>query len=161
MSRYFSAEVTRLVTAVVAPAAVFTIFAGVAAAQADKNPLATKLTSSEEAEAPSSTTVAEGHGGKTAGGSQGSAAQRAFVDPKTGRLGVPPAKGRRTEALAPSAAFSTSDEGLVETLSPEPGGGVMVDLQGRFQSPLTITRDSDGNVRIEHVPSVPASDGKE
>ncbi len=121
-----------------------------------------KQTSSEEAQAPSSTTVAEGHGGKTAGAPQGAAAQRAFVDPKTGKLGVPPAKpGPPTEAVPPSAAFSTSDEGLVETLSPEPGGGVMVDLEGRFQSPLTITRDSDGNITIEHAPSVPASHEKE
>jgi hypothetical protein len=48
--------------------------------------------------------------------------------------------------VQPSAAFSRSSAGLVETRSP--GGGVMVDLQGRFQSPLIATVGTDGQVRF-------------
>jgi len=43
-------------------------------------------------------------------------------------------------------ALSTSSEGLVEEKSPVQGGGVMVDLQGRFQNALTIEKDANGNV---------------
>jgi hypothetical protein len=39
---------------------------------------------------------------------------------------------------------------LEERPSPVPGGGTMVDLKGRFQSPLTATIDSNGDIKIEH-----------
>jgi hypothetical protein len=32
-----------------------------------------------------------------------------------------------------------------------PGGGVRIDLQGRFQSPLIGTIGTDGKVKIEHL----------
>ena len=44
------------------------------------------------------------------------------------------------------ASLSTSFEGLVEEKSPVQGGGVVVDLQGRFQNAMTIEQDADGNV---------------
>jgi hypothetical protein len=43
-------------------------------------------------------------------------------------------------------ALSTSSEGLVEEKSTVPGGGVMVDLQGRFQNAMTYTVNADGSV---------------
>jgi hypothetical protein len=43
-------------------------------------------------------------------------------------------------------AVSTSSQGLVETPSPVPGGGTMVDLQGRFQNAMTMQIDEHGNV---------------
>jgi len=43
-------------------------------------------------------------------------------------------------------ALSTSSVGLVEEKSPVPGGGTMVNLQGRFQNAMTIESDADGNV---------------
>ena len=58
-------------------------------------------------------------------------------------------------------AYSTSHEGLVETPSPVPGGGVMVDLQGRFLSPLTATVGADGKIEMRHAPCVEASEDKE
>jgi hypothetical protein len=79
----------------------------------------------------------------------GSASQRVFVDPETGEL-VSPARAMPKQAPPANAAFSTSHEGLVEEESPVPGGGVMVDLQGRFQSPLMVTLDSDGGVEFTH-----------
>jgi hypothetical protein len=47
-----------------------------------------------------------------------------------------------------------------ETLSPVPGGGVMIHLGERYFAPLTATIDADGKVRLEHVPSLPDSRDK-
>jgi hypothetical protein len=73
------------------------------------------------------------------------AGMRAYVDPRTGALVPAPVPG------APPAApgFSRSAAGLVETRAP--GGGVMVNLQGRFQSPLVATVGPDGRVRLQHL----------
>lgn len=43
-------------------------------------------------------------------------------------------------------AVSTSHEGLFE--EPAPGGGIMVDLQGRFRSLSIATTDADGNLTV-------------
>jgi hypothetical protein len=81
------------------------------------------------------------------------AAIRVYTDPETGKITKPPADAPPAE-LSPKLkeAFSTSSKGLVETQSPTPGGGVMIDLKGRFRSPLTATRDSEGKLSIQHVP---------
>ncbi len=117
-------------------------------------------TNLEKEPAPSSTTVAEVRGDKAAGLPDGSAAQIIYIDPKTGRFGPPPAGARPALSAAESAAMSTSHEGLVETPSPTPGGGIMVDLKGRFQSPVTATLDSEGNLTIHHMPDLPAAEEK-
>ena len=44
--------------------------------------------------------------------------------------------------------ISTSHEGLSVENSPVPGGGGMIDLQGRFQSTATATVDANGNVVV-------------
>ena len=59
---------------------------------------------------------------------------RIYRDPGTGELGDPPAEAPAQVSLPPADALSTSSEGLVETPSPVPGGGVMIDLRGRFRS---------------------------
>ncbi len=42
-----------------------------------------------------------------------------------------------------------------------PGGGVMIDLKGRFRSALTATLSADGKVMMAHVPCMPvARDGE-
>jgi hypothetical protein len=56
-------------------------------------------------------------------------------------------------------AVSQSSEGLVEEKVKGPGGGYMVNLQGRFQNAMTMTVDASGNtVSAPCVPSaqVPA-----
>ncbi len=89
----------------------------------------------------------------------GSAAQRVYIDPKTGEFTGPPAKeSRLTEALGPESSFSTSDQGLTEV--PIPGGGFMVDLQGRFRNPLIAKETTEGEYTIEHA-STPTSQEKE
>lgn len=88
----------------------------------------------------------------------GTSGMRIHIDPQTGQLtreapaAVPPQLSPREEN-----AFSTSHQGLVETLSPVPGGGVIVDLQGRFQSPLSATVDPTGKVTIQHLHPTPSS----
>lgn len=89
----------------------------------------------------------------------GTAGMRIYVDPDTGEVGVPPAG---SQAAVPDAAFSTSSDGLREVPSPESGS--MVDLQGRFRSPLMATIGPEGklNIRHQHQPvQQPAIDPKE
>jgi hypothetical protein len=84
------------------------------------------------------------------------------IDPKTGALLKEPAPGTVPLQLTPQLqnALSTSHEGLVETPSSVPGGGVKLDLQGRFQSPLFVTIDADGKVKMQHLDATPESGDK-
>jgi hypothetical protein len=87
---------------------------------------------------------------------------KAFVDPQTGVLTREPAPGAAPLELSPAErnAFSTSHEGVVEVPSTVPGGGFKLDLQGRFQSPLTATVGPDGKVTTQHHHADGPSDGK-
>ena len=86
---------------------------------------------------------------------------KVFIDPQTGAfLQEPPTTGTPLE-LSPEDRnrFSTSHQGLVEEQNPVPGGGVRLDLQGRFRNPLTVTIGPDGNVTMQHrSPDAPAND---
>ncbi len=81
----------------------------------------------------------------------GQAGMRAYFDPKTGKLGFPPADQAAPPSAAEQSAHSTSAQGLV--VVPAPGGGQMVDLQGRFQSSMTATLKPDGTVKTDCHPS--------
>ena len=70
---------------------------------------------------------------------------RAYADPRTGTLRSTPPPGT---AMPAPAAFSRSGAGLVETRAPD--GGVTIDLQGRFRSPLVATVGPDGTLHIDH-----------
>ncbi len=76
-----------------------------------------------------------------------------YVDPRTGRILKQPAPGTVPFQLTPELqnALSTSHQGLVEVPSSVPGGGVRIDLQGRFQNPLFATIDADGNLKLHHL----------
>jgi hypothetical protein len=50
-------------------------------------------------------------------------------------------------------ASSTSSEGLVVQPNTDPAGGIMVDLQGRFQNVTTVTIGSDGKPVFQSVTS--------
>lgn len=77
------------------------------------------------------------------------------VDPQTGqRIPAPPGG----VAIPASPAFSTSHQGLVE--EPAPGGGMMIDLQGRFRSAASATVGADGTAHRDCVPPGTAA-GKE
>jgi hypothetical protein len=82
---------------------------------------------------------------------------RIYRDPVTGELVDPPAEAPDQVSLPPDDALSTSSEGLMETPSPVPGGGIMVDLQGRFRSPLVAKQDAEGKIKIQHLPNGPSA----
>lgn len=69
------------------------------------------------------------------------------VDPQTGQRIPAPTGG---VAIPASPAFSTSHQGLVE--EPAPGGGMMIDLQGRFRSAASATVGADGTAHVDCVP---------
>ena len=83
------------------------------------------------------------------------------IDPKTGKI-IPapsetlPVRGAQPQLQAPTKLPSE----LYETISPVPGGGVMIHLDERFMTPSTATIDADGKVRVEHQSSVSDSNEK-
>jgi len=78
-------------------------------------------------------------------------AQRAYLDPDTGRLLRQPPPGAPVMTLSPEELnmLSTSDTGLVEI--PLPDGGYMLDLQGRFRHMAVATVADDGTIVIQDV----------
>jgi hypothetical protein len=94
-------------------------------------------------------------------GASGGAGMKVYTDPQTGAIIPEPAPGSENLVLPPQLqeSFSTSSEGLVQVPSPEPGGGVKLDLQGRFQSPLIATFGADGKLRMEHHGHQPEAAG--
>ncbi len=72
------------------------------------------------------------------------------IDPQTGRPTTRPSAGQSAAAAAALKAMANrSSTGLVE--QPGPAGGVMVNLQGRFRSPVVAQVGSDGKVSVEHA----------
>jgi hypothetical protein len=100
---------------------------------------------------------AAGVGGAQSGGT--GAAMTVYIDPQTGAILSQPPPGHTPLALdaATQAAMSTSDKGLVQVPSPVPGGGVMIDLQGRFQSPFVVVLDETGTPKTHHLNESPAA----
>lgn len=81
------------------------------------------------------------------------------IDPETGK---PTAASPGTVPLVVDAelrnALSTSSEGLVEVPSPVPGGGMMVDLQGRFQNTFVAAVGESGHIGASCLSSLPHDD---
>ena len=84
---------------------------------------------------------------------EGAAGMTIYIDPQTGTILKEPAPGTVPLQLTPQLqnALSTSHQGLVETPSSVAGGGVKLDLQGRFQNPLIVTIDASGKVKMQHL----------
>ncbi len=84
---------------------------------------------------------------------EGASAMTIHIDPQTGAIRKEPAPGTVPLKLTPKlkSAVSRSHEGLVETPSSVADGGVKVDLQGRFQSPLAVTIDANGKIKLQHL----------
>jgi hypothetical protein len=84
------------------------------------------------------------------------------IDPQTGRIITPPTTP--LPGQVPQSPLDTAKQPLPQlqqTLSPVPGGGVMIQLDERFHTPLTATIDADGKVRFEHKPAVSGTNDKE
>jgi hypothetical protein len=91
-----------------------------------------------------------------------SAGFKAYVDPVTGGRVTGEGVPRPDDAMPPlelDATHATSARGLREIVSPEPGGGVSVDLEGRFRIPLEATATPDARPSIRHrdAPDTPRS----
>lgn len=88
-----------------------------------------------------------------AAGALGTASlQKAYVDPQTEELIPRPAENEAADVASTSISSlgSSDDAALVVKPSPVPGGGIMVDLMGRFRNPIKATVDHRGRVFIEH-----------
>lgn len=83
------------------------------------------------------------------------------VDPKTGQIITPPAGALAGQILQPQGDTAKPPVAQPQqTISPVPGGGVMIHLDERFMTPSTATIDADGKVRVEHQSSVSDSNEK-
>ena len=78
---------------------------------------------------------------------------KVYVDPSTGKISDTPPPGQQGLTLSPAEqnAFSRSSQGLVEVPNSGPAGGMKVNLQGRFKSPLVATVGPDGKAQIKHA----------
>ena len=65
---------------------------------------------------------------------------------ENGQLVEEPVTGSDALHAYLSQSINTSSEGLVQVASPAPGGGVMIDLQGRFQSTAAAKVDANGKL---------------
>lgn len=82
------------------------------------------------------------------------------IDPRTGQIVVPPPVASSGQTQQPQINTPMMPP-LQETVSPSPGGGVMIHLDERFLTPLTATIDEDGKLRIgHHSPTANSSDKK-
>ena len=86
----------------------------------------------------------------------GSSGMKVYRDPETGEfLDSPPEEIPAEIQRADEETISTSHEGLEQREVDKPGGGVMMDLKGRFRHYQTATKDADGNITIHCTPEVP------
>ncbi|MFH1754902.1 MAG: hypothetical protein ABIA59_04290 [Candidatus Latescibacterota bacterium] len=96
----------------------------------------------------------------------GTAGMRVYIDPATGEfLQEPPQPVISDAGKDINDPFSTSTEGLKQVPAPV-GGGVMVDLQGRFRQIVSAAVDDSGAVttrcdRHESEESTTSHSGKE
>jgi hypothetical protein len=84
-----------------------------------------------------------------------------YIDPKSGEITTRPSE--TLPVPKPQQSLERVREPvseLHETLSPVPGGGVVIHLGERFSTPLTATIDADGKLRLEHLPTLPDSRDK-
>jgi hypothetical protein len=81
------------------------------------------------------------------------------IDPQTGQITVPPMAASTGQTQQPQINTLAMPP-LRETVSPVPGGGVMIHLDERFLTPLMATIDGDGKLRIGHDLPTADSSGK-
>jgi hypothetical protein len=83
------------------------------------------------------------------------------INPTTGEFITPPTHVLPGQiAQPPVVAAKELLPELQPTLSPVPGGGVMILLDDRFHTPLTATIDGEGKVQFEHKPARYAAEEK-
>jgi hypothetical protein len=150
--QYAKQVLPRLLTALLGVAAFF--------AAATRPALTGENPSAGDGQAGSGTSLSQPPAQQPGGAPQGG--MIIYIDPQTGAIRQDPAPGTVPLQLSPQErnAFGTSHEGLVQAPSAQPGGGVKLDLQGRFQSPLIGTIDGDGQIKTQHLGDTPGSGDK-
>lgn len=75
------------------------------------------------------------------------------IDPITGQFSQTPAQGYESLKITGEMlnAASTSSEGLIQEPTPIEGGGIQINLQGRFRSPIISTQNPKGEIRNRHL----------
>ncbi|MEA2953236.1 MAG: hypothetical protein QOD40_1276 [Alphaproteobacteria bacterium] len=113
--------------------------------------------SSEQMQPGSGTSVSPSPAEAPAGIPEGAAGLTVHIDPQTGKILRERAPNTVPLQLSPREqnSLNTSHEGLVQVPNSAPGGGVKLDLKGRFQSPLVVTIDANGKTKIEHLSEMP------
>ncbi len=81
---------------------------------------------------------------------------RVYIDPETGEFTAPPAMPLGESGQQPRAV-QPAPEPVLEAV-PAPGGGMMVDLRGRFQVYSVATKQADGTISSVCVRSEQAGD---
>jgi hypothetical protein len=76
---------------------------------------------------------------------------RAYIDPETGEIAVPP-----PGAVQPQAPVMKRRKPLVEVTNPSPAGGAMINTKGRFLAGVTATTDPQSNLSAHCTSSAPA-----
>ena len=89
----------------------------------------------------------------TAARADGGAGLRVERDPATGELVAP----LKPSASAAPAAAPASSRGLVERRGTTSGGGVLVDLEGRFDSSVSVRGDATGDADVRCQPTTAAA----
>jgi hypothetical protein len=80
-------------------------------------------------------------------------------DPATGRIVETPTPEHIKDLAALLApVVNMSDEGLQAEASQVPGGGMVINLQGRFQNTSVAVVDDNGDLTAPCLPGAPASD---
>lgn len=83
---------------------------------------------------------------------------RVFLNPKSGEFAAPPAGTSTTAPVDTSfnqlreRSYSRSHQGLLAVPNATPGGGVRLDLQGRFRSNYMATKDANGKLSVYCTP---------
>ena len=77
------------------------------------------------------------------------------IDPITGEILPGPSAGALTPPKAAETAKMPAPQ-FFAAPSSVPGGGVVIDLQGHFRTPLVATIDADGKMTLKHETPIPA-----
>ena len=73
---------------------------------------------------------------------------RAYIDPETGELGVPPAGTAAPSVRATSRRLAN----LVEVPSTGAAGGVMINMKGHLAADVVATADAGGKTTVQCLP---------
>lgn len=78
---------------------------------------------------------------------------RVYKDPVTGEFKDPPPETAQQIPIPTQKVITEAQEPPTVKESSVPGGGIEVDLKGRFHRYITATKDADGRVKIQCNPT--------